>query len=558
MQNTRINPLIRLFPSLTDVAFLMPIFYLFAVMDGAKTMLGDGDTGWHIRTGDWILANGTVPSVDIFSYTKPGEPWFAWEWLWDVAFAYLHQQWGMEAVVLTSILVLCVTFALLFRLVTRSCGNALAAATVTILAMMASALHWLARPHLFTLLFSVIFLGILYRVREGRSKLLVALPLLTVVWTNIHGGFLVGIILIAAFGVGELLQGLVEQLPARRREHFSRSLPYLVTAAGCLVASLLNPYGYKLHAHIVEYLGEPYHFDTIIEFLSPSFHPVKTRFIEALLALGIGAAFVRIYRRQFAEALLILFWAHSSLVSARNIPIYVLIAAPAIAQFIVESLARFSTAALAAWCRRIADEFLSIAAGVSETDRVARVHLVSLTGVFVVGLLMYSPAASGKLRATYDPKLYPERALSSESVRSAQAIFTDGEWGDYLIYRLFPHTKVFTDGRSDFYGPAFGREFLDVLAVKHNWERMLLKYGVDTVLLPADSALSNALKESAKWRLTYDDGVATVFRTASTRHTAASQPGRTSSASFASGKKRGREITKVQQAVISRSLNHTN
>ena len=51
-------------------------------------MLGDGDTGWHIRTGEWILAHGQVPRQDMFSFTKPGEPWFAWEWLWDVAAAW--------------------------------------------------------------------------------------------------------------------------------------------------------------------------------------------------------------------------------------------------------------------------------------------------------------------------------------------------------------------------------------------------------------------------------------------------------------------------------------
>src|SRR5688500_11828896 len=99
MKTTKINPLIRLFPSLTDLAFLMPILYLFAGLDGAKTMLSDGDTGWHIRTGDWILANGRVPTADMFSFTKPGEPWFAWEWLWDVLFAWMHQRWGMESVV---------------------------------------------------------------------------------------------------------------------------------------------------------------------------------------------------------------------------------------------------------------------------------------------------------------------------------------------------------------------------------------------------------------------------------------------------------------------------
>ena len=57
-------------------------------------MLGDGDTGWHIRVGQWILAHGQVPRQDMFSFTKPGAPFFAWEWLWDVLAANLYQHGG--------------------------------------------------------------------------------------------------------------------------------------------------------------------------------------------------------------------------------------------------------------------------------------------------------------------------------------------------------------------------------------------------------------------------------------------------------------------------------
>src|SRR5437016_2451541 len=104
------NPIFRLMPSLTDVAFLMPLVFLFTRMEGVRTLLSDCDTGWHVRTGEWILANGRVPDQDIFSFTKPGAPWFAWEWLWDISFAWLHRHGGLAAVVLVSMLVICLTF----------------------------------------------------------------------------------------------------------------------------------------------------------------------------------------------------------------------------------------------------------------------------------------------------------------------------------------------------------------------------------------------------------------------------------------------------------------
>src|ERR1700682_4034666 len=90
----RTNALVRLLPSLTDLAFLMPVVFLFARMEGVKTMLGDGDTGWHIRTGEWILSNGRVPTTDVFSFTKAGAPWYAWEWLWDMCFAWVYHHGG--------------------------------------------------------------------------------------------------------------------------------------------------------------------------------------------------------------------------------------------------------------------------------------------------------------------------------------------------------------------------------------------------------------------------------------------------------------------------------
>src|SRR6202161_605415 len=101
---TKIEPrpplVARFLPSLTDLAFLFPLIVLFLKLDGARTLLGDGDTGWHVRTGEWILAHHQVPHTDLFSFSRPGAPWFAWEWLWDVLFAMLHQRWGMAAVVL--------------------------------------------------------------------------------------------------------------------------------------------------------------------------------------------------------------------------------------------------------------------------------------------------------------------------------------------------------------------------------------------------------------------------------------------------------------------------
>src|ERR1035438_7690675 len=81
MENRGSQFAIKWLPSLADFAFLTPIVLLFGRLQGVKTLLGDCDTGWHIRTGEWIVSNRLVPTHDVFSFSKPGGVWFAWEWL---------------------------------------------------------------------------------------------------------------------------------------------------------------------------------------------------------------------------------------------------------------------------------------------------------------------------------------------------------------------------------------------------------------------------------------------------------------------------------------------
>jgi hypothetical protein len=91
-------------------------------------------------------------------------------------------------------------------------------------------------------------------------------------------------------------------------------------------------------------------------------------------------------------------------------------------------------------------------------------------------------------------------------------IFTSDQWGDYLIYRLYPEIDVFVDGRSDFYGAAHEQLCQDVWNVRYDWEDKLARFGVDTLLVPVETPLAGALKQSGRWRVDYDDGVAIVFR----------------------------------------------
>jgi hypothetical protein len=170
-----------------------------------------------------------------------------------------------------------------------------------------------------------------------------------------------------------------------------------------------------------------------------------------------------------------------------------------------------------------------------------RTHLVSALGILLITAILYAPAPPANFRARFDGKDFPLKALASLGDSAVHSrIFTSDQWGDYLIYNLYPRNQVFIDGRSDFYGSRFIRTYLEIVNVNFNWQKNLDEYGVDTVLLPTDSSLVGALKESSRWHVVYDDGDAIIFRTAS--HPEGPQV----SAANRGGKDRDRKVTNTQ------------
>ncbi|MBI3471162.1 MAG: hypothetical protein HY013_07385, partial [Candidatus Solibacter usitatus] len=246
-----------LFPSLSDFLFSAFLVWMFATGAGWKALLGDGDTGWHIRTGEYILDRGQVPHGDIFSFTKFGEPWFAWEWLSDVALAGLHRSWGLKGVVLLAGVVLATLAAILFQHMLWRGANLFISLLLTLLAMGAASVHYLARPHIFTLLLVAASLWVLERDRRRPDGWVWALAPLA----NLHGGFLAILASIGMVGGGYALKWLTGEAEAK-----SRFLRYLGLGAVCAAGTLVNPYGYQLHVHIAQYLRSSWILEAVEEF----------------------------------------------------------------------------------------------------------------------------------------------------------------------------------------------------------------------------------------------------------------------------------------------------
>jgi hypothetical protein len=506
---------ISLLPSLSDLAFLTPILVLFWCTTGVGWLLTDSDTGWHIRTGEWILKSGRVPTSDMFSFTKAGEPWFAWEWLSDVLMGVIHQGGGLRGIVLASLLILGATSLWVYKTTLEESGRRVIAIVLTGLAMAASTIHWLARPHLVTPLFAAVFCRVLNRAERGKSSaVLSGLPLLTILWVNLHGGFFVGIVLLITYAIGAAAE---ELLHGARHNAWVRARCYLLTAGTCGIGSLVNPHGYRLDVHVAEYLGVSFYVRRISEFQSIDFHSFTAAYFETLLVLAVAAAVWHLSAGRLVHVLLLLSWSHLALFSARNIPIFAVVSAPGIGLAIREWLERFGMLPPVSWLRRFSASLIEMEVGlrtIAGDDKRRRWHLVPCAVVLALALLLRHADRVKAFRAEFDPHRFPVDAatvLTRQHAVSAR-LYASWQWGGYLIYRLWPSVTVFDDGRTDFYGPAFVEEGLRAWEARPEWADILARYRVNTALLPVDSALATVLRQREDWKPVYQDRVAVLFR----------------------------------------------
>ena len=230
--------------------------------------------------------------------------------------------------------------------------------------------------------------------------------------------------------------------------------------------------------------------------------------------LGALAGVWALVRHEYTYVISIAVWLHLALISVRNVPIFLLIAAPVIARALSAFEPVVLQARLSQWLRAFLNGTREIAMEFSEMDARPRVHLASVAVVAALLVALAYSEPKSKFWCDFDRTQYPVGALAYLEGTGAPAnLFADDEWGDYLIYRLYPYHRVFADGRTDFYGADMGKNLNRILGAKYDWNERLARYGAQMLILHADSALATVAKRSSDWRLAYDDGTAVVFRT---------------------------------------------
>ncbi len=501
-----------LLPSATDLLFLILLFS-WSMGALAPRLLGDAGIGWHIYNGRLMLQAHAITRVDPFSVSMSGHTWYAWEWLYDGIIAIIHDHSGLIGVVLFTAFFIASTFALTMRLAMARGAGLPVAIVLTVLAAGASTIHFLARPHVLSWFFTVIWFAILddFERRPRASRQVFWLPVIMLAWVNMHGGFVVGFVFLGIY-----LAGTAAASFAGDPEQYIARLKQLgIVTVLCIAASFLNPYGYQLHVHVYQYLTDRFLMDHIDEFLSPNFHGIAQQCFVALLLLAVVAVAARRHNLRVSEVLVLLFATYSGLFASRNLPVssilIVLISAPILSDSVASAgtIESFSSR-----LRAILLRYQSFSSRMTAIELRSRGHIWPLLAVTVLlGICLVGGFSSPRIiHADFDSKRFPVAATDYLGQKNIQApIFTPDFWGGYLIYRLYPHNQVIVDDRHDLYGDEFLRQYLKTIRVEPGWSDFLEQRNVKWALLPSGSSLANLLQQVPTWKMAYCDSTSTLF-----------------------------------------------
>ena len=476
------------------MSFLIVFITCFTV--SGSFLLGDGDTGYHIRAGEIILKDLAVPRHDPFSFITPPLPWTAHEWLSEVVMAIVHKPLGMPGIVFFFALLLATTYWLLFRWIRSSGRNILVDLLILILVLLSSRIHWLARPHAFSLLLIVLLYQVLILHQEDRGNYLYVIPPMMLLWVNLHGGFIAGFLFIGIFLSGHFW-GFLTANEEERSVFKNKGKQLFLVFVASVLAACVNPFG--VHAFLFPFrvVSETYLMDHVQEFLSPNFHGFAPYRYFLLFLIGmLGLSKTRLI---LSELVLILLFTSMSLYSMRYIPLYAIVCAPILSRhgyiLIQESKGR---------CSRLFKERSGV---YGQIDASAKGYAIPLAVLVVIAGL-----AAGKIPVRFPEKTAPTAAIDFLRANPIRGnMFNNDEIGDYVIYWLYPRYKVFMDGRLDMYGEPIIKEYYKVVGIEQGWKDVLDKYDISYIFYYTDSVLVRHLLTDEGWRQIYSDNVASIF-----------------------------------------------
>ena len=469
--------------------------YVFALsFFFAARPLSDGDFWWHLKTGEYILNTRSIPRTDFFSFTNYGRAWVAHEWLSEAIFYVIYSRLGFNVLIVVFALLTALAFWIAFK---RSISNPLIGGTVALIGVWAILPNVGVRPRIFTLLLSSVYLALLGRyVRRGEGREIWWLVPLMVLWVNLHGGFLMGLVLIGLTIVGIPLDAWAN------REKLSSSLPQLKTLfmvlVACMLAACLNPHGIWIYKFPFEIFLSPIQQQTVNDWLSPNFHQSEAVPLFMLI-LGTIAAFALSPKRpRLSEVILFLATLYMTLKSQRHVAILALVAVPLMADYLQNWITARSDGKL----------FGPVAPN-GGSRRATIVTVLFLLPLVVFAWKLKTTVFEAPAQVAIDA---PVKAVEyMQQNRIVGKTLTDPNiWGGYLIWKM-PSNPVYIDGRIDMYGDEFVKEYLYITLGYIDWREPLDRYGVQIAIVAPKSVLATGMRNAPNWQQVYQDELAVVF-----------------------------------------------
>ena len=473
------------------------VLFVLLLLRSQSTALNDPDTFMHITIGQWILANGRVPDHDIFSFTRSGAPWVPHEWLSDIVLYLVYRVTGWSGLIVLAVSCAAVSLACLFRFMLHRTVPVVYALIFLIVSATSLLNHLLARPHILVWPMLVVWVATLIRSNDRQVGPPYWLLVLMVLWANMHGSYMLGLVLLVPFA----LEGIYAAATTDRQALAKRWVIFAVLAA---LAGMVTPYGWHAYRLIFQLLSQPT-LTTIVEWSPADFSQINA--IEIWIFVLLALTSLGMLRLPPIRLLLVLGLLYQALAHIRYFSIFGLLAPLLIAQPFSQQYQIFS--------RRIGKDETS-----SNQLNSFWFAPASLRAKVVAGSVLTVVSISVSLAFKPEP---PANIMPTAAVDAAinaglenSPVFHDFAYGGYLIYRGIP---VYIDGRADMYGSDVTADFNQTNDPTHIGEfgPTLDKHQIVWALLRADSYQAKYLQGLDGWARLFQDDNSVVYRRAGQR-----------------------------------------
>lgn len=465
---------------------------IFALLFALATRVpNDTDTWWHIRSGEFTLTQGMI-YADPFSFTKAGEPWINHSWGSQII---LYGAWRIAGNFGLAIYTAAFATAGMVLLYRMSEGSVYLRSFALVIGAATAAVFWSARPQMTSFFLSTVILYLIHLYKRKQIDRLWWIPVMMLVWGNLHAGFSIGFILLGGTIAGEILGNLFAPT-AENRISWAHLRKLLLVTVVSVAALVINPYGLQMLSVPFQTVSIGALQDFIQEWNSPNFHERQTWPFIALLLGVFGAAGFSSKRLDVTDFVLLAGTAFMGLLAGRNIAVFAVVATPILTYHLDALLTERG------WVLQPMKRV---------TPRMGRLNAI-LVGVLVFAALLKVLVVLDRETVYEGQKLsLPLDAVAYlNAEQPAGPMFNSYNWGGYLLFAA-PQYPVFVDGRTDLYGDEVLTTYLNTARGGDDWRDTLTEYDINLVVVEAQSGLARALSEEPGWTLDYSDDLAVIY-----------------------------------------------